>query len=252
MKAYTVNQLGKLAGVSVRTLHYYDEIGLLKPTEVRRNGYRSYGENELLRLQQILFFRELEFPLGDIKRIIDSPGFDAVAALKEHRRSIERKRTRLRSLVDTIDKTLAKLTEKAHMEDSELYDPFKDEEQREYQEEAKKRWGNTDAYRQSVERVGKMTKAQMAELKRGADEFMKVVAATAGKGAKSPEMQALIAQHYESLKTFYEPNLEMYRGLAEMYVSDPRFASYYEKYKPGLAKVMREAMIEYCDSRASE
>lgn len=247
--AYTINRLAELAGVSVRTLHYYDEIGLLKPSRIRSNGYREYAEAELLRLQQIMFFRELDFPLAEIKRVMASQRFDMRAALADQRRLIELKKKRLTGLIATIDKTIKKLNDEDTMNDEELYDAFSDEEQKQYAAEAKERWGTTEAYKQSQERLKKMTKADMAKLKEEGDRFMKVVAATMDKGATSPEFQALIDQHYNSLRIWYEPNLTMYRGLANMYVADPRFTAYYEKYAPGLAQVMRDAMIAYCDAR---
>lgn len=241
---YTVNQLATLAGISVRTLHHYDQVGLLRPASIRNNGYREYGETELLKLQQILFFRELEFSLDEIKRIMSMPNFDMRRALMEHREMIEQKKKRMGGLLKTIDKTIKRLNNEIIMEDKELFGDF-DHEQ--YAEEAKQRWGNTDAYKQSQERYAKMSKADIEKLKKDADAFMKVVAATADQGATSPAMQELIGQHYESLRTWYEPNLEMYRGLATMYVDDPRFTAYYEKYKQGLAVVMRDAMLHYAD-----
>ena len=247
---YTINNLAKLAGISVRTLHYYDQIDLLKPSRLRQNGYREYGETELLKLQQILFFRELDFTLADIKRIISSQNFSLQIALIDQRNLIELKQKRLSDLITTIDKTLKKITNEHTMNDQELYTAFSDEEQKKYAAEAKQRWGHTDAYQQSQERLKKMTPADLNNIKRDADLFMKKIAATMGQGATSPEFQSLIDQHYNSLKIWYEPNLELYRNLADMYVDDPRFKAYYEKFAPGLAEVMREAIVFYCTTRS--
>lgn len=247
---YTVQKLANLAGVSVRTLHYYDEVGLLKPTSVARNGYRQYGESELLRLQQILFFRELDFPLDDIKRIMSSPDFDIRRALLDHRAMIELKKKRLAGLIKTIDKTLTRLEKNEPMNEDalkEAYDTFGEETIKKYAEEVKQRWGHTDAYKQSMERYAKMTKDDLEKYKKDADVFMRAVAEVADQGPASPAMQEKIAQHFDALRTWYEPNFEMYRGLARMYVDDPRFTAYYEKYKPGLAKVFSEAMLRYAD-----
>lgn len=242
---YTVNQLAKISGVSVRTLHYYDEIGLLSPTREEKNGYRHYGEEELLKLQQILFFRELAFPLEEIKGIMSNPHFNMEAALLDQRKMIELKKKRLNQLLRTIDKTLQKFTEETPMEDNELYNGLSTEELEAYAKEAEKRWGNTEAYRVSKERAMKMSKEDIEELKRSGDLFQKKLAATMPKGPTSPEFQELIKEHYNSLRTFYEPNLEMYRGLADLYVDDPRFTDAYDRYAPGLAKCMREAMLYY-------
>lgn len=247
---YTVNKLATLAGISVRTLHYYDEVGLLVPTKLQKNGYRQYGQNEFLRLQQILFFRELDFPLEDIKRIMSSPSFDMKQALLDHRNMIELKKKRLGGLIKTIDKTLIQIDKNKPMDEQDLketYDTFGEDTVKKYAEEVKQRWGHTDAYKQSMERYAKLTKADMEKYKKDADIFMKKAAEVSVHGALSPEFQEIIDQHFDALRTWYEPNYEMYRGLAKMYVEDPRFEAYYEKYKPGLAKIFSEAMLHYAD-----
>ncbi len=247
---YSIHQLAELAGVSVRTLHYYDEIGLLRPGRVEKNGYRSYGENDLLRLQQIMFFRELDLPLADVKKMLDSPAFDRLRALRDHRKLIALKIKRLDGLTATIDKTIKKLNNELNMEDKELYDSFDMKEVDQYAEEAKQRWGQTDAYKQSVAKVKKLGKAGLARIAKESDELMKeIAAAAANEKPDSAAVQKLIARHFDNLRNFYEPTCEMYRGLAEMYVADQRFTAYYEKYRPGLAKFMREAMLAFCDAR---
>jgi DNA-binding transcriptional MerR regulator len=247
---YTVNQLATLASISVRTLHHYDQVGLLKPALIRKNGYREYGERELLLLQQILFFRELDFPIKEIQTIMSSPSFDMRRALRDHRTMIELKKKRLNGLIKTIDKTLMKLDHEQSLSDKdakEAYEHFGDDTVKKYSAEVRERWGHTEAYKQSMERYSKMTKADMEKYKSDADIFMKAVAEVADQGATSTAMQEKIAQHFDALRTWYEPNFEMYRGLAKMYVDDPRFTAYYEKYKPGLAKIFSEAMLYYAD-----
>lgn len=248
---YTVNKLAKAAGVSVRTLHYYDEVGLLKPSAIQKNGYRTYEEPELLKLQQILFFRELDFQVEEIKRIMSSPTFDIRQALRDHRAMIELKKKRLSGLIKTIDATLKKVNTQHPMMDEqdtkELYDTFGEDTVKKYAEEVKQRWGHTEAYKQSMERYAKMTKADLEKYKRDSDIFMKKVAETMDQGATSPEFQELIAAHFKSLSTWYEPNVEMYRGLASMYVEDPRFAAYYNGYREGLANVFSEGMLHFIE-----
>ncbi len=248
--SYTVNKLATLAGVSVRTLHYYDQVDLLKPSTIQKNGYRVYEERELLQLQQILFFRELDFPVEEIKRIMSASTFDMRQALHDHRAMIELKKKRLTGLIKTIDTTIKKLDNQNPMEEQdmkELYDTFGEDTIKKYGEEVKQRWGNTEAYKQSMELYKKTSKADLEKYKQDSDIFMKKVAATMDKGATSPEFQALIAEHFKSLSTWYEPNFEMYRGLASMYVDDPRFTAYYENYRVGLAKVFSEGMIYFID-----
>lgn len=247
--SYTIKQLAKLAETSVRTLHHYDQIGLLTPSRRSSNKYRAYEEAELLKLQQIMFFRELEFPLSDIKTILDNPNFDMTAALRDQKKMLELKKKRLDVLVETINKTIKKITKQKNMKDGELYDGLSKEESESYAKEAKERWGNTEAYKQSQERYGKMSDADKAKVKKAGEDLTAEIAQNMNKGAKSPEVQALIDRHYNSLRTFYEPNLTMYRGLGNMYADDARFAKYYDRFAPGLAVFMRDAIIEYCDNQ---
>jgi len=248
---YTIKKLARLSGVSVRTLHYYDEIGLLKPSFVGENGYRQYERPELMRLQHILFFRELAFPLAEIKTMIDAPDFDVAAALQEHKRLIENKRKQLGRLLHTIDKTITELTKGDPMKDEEIYDGLTGE-LKEYQKEAKERWGNTEAWRQSQARTKHWTKADYQRIAEDGKKFTQLLADTMDKGATSPEFQALIAKHHEGIEVFYDCPLTMYRYLGQMYVDDSRFAAYYNKFRPGLNVVVRDAIAHYCDVHANK
>jgi DNA-binding transcriptional MerR regulator len=249
LMAYTIQTLAKLAGISVRTLHHYDTLGLLQPTRLPKNGYRQYGEPELLKLQQILFYRELEFPLEEIKKILDDPRFDAKIALHEHKRLLLAKRKRLDQLVKTIDTTLTRLETHTPMNNEELYDAFKDEDVRQYQEEVKARWGNTDAYKQSIAKVNSMTKQQMIQLKADGKAFTQQLADNMDKGATHATIQALIEKHYQGVQFFYDCPYSVYRNLGQMYVDDPRFMAYYDNFRPGLAIFMRDAIAFYCDQK---
>jgi DNA-binding transcriptional MerR regulator len=245
---YTVNNLAKLAGITVRTLHHYDEIGLLKPKRKKANGYREYEEEELLRLQQIMFFRELEFSLEEVKEILDKPTFDISSTLLDHRKLIEIRKKRLNDLIRTIDRTLNKLNKKNNMEDKDLYSGFSKEESEAYAKEAKERWGNTEAYKQSAERTKNLTKEDWARMQAETDSILKNIVANMDKGPESKEVQAEIARHYASLRNFYEPDKEMYKGLGDMYVADERFAAFYKKYHKDLPQFMRDAMHVYADA----
>lgn len=247
--SYTVQQLADLSGVTVRTLHHYDEIGLLNPSRRKNNGYRFYEEKELLRLQQIMFFRELDFPLPEIRKILENPKFDATKALEDHKHLIEEKRKRLAGLVKTIDSTIKKIKKEITMNDEELYKSFKEHDEK-YADEAKARWGNTEAYKQSKERVAKMSKEDMIAIKKASDELMKEIALNMDKGPSSVEIQKLIGKHYDGLRAFYEPNLTMYKGLGDMYVADPRLTQTFEKYAKGLAVFMRDAIHIYAENNA--
>ena len=180
---------------------------------------------------------------------MNSRYLDMSVALQDQRKLLELKKKRLSGLIKTIDKTLTKLNHEKNMNDEELYDSFTKEKMDQYTKEAKERWGHTEAYKQSQERVKKLTKEDFARIKKEGDELMKELVKNMDKSPESKEVQKLIAQHYNNLRTFYEPNLKLYRGLANMYVDDPRFRAYYEKYAVGLAEFMKEAIIVYCDER---
>ena len=250
MKTYTIKQLADLAGVTVRTLHHYDQIGLLKPERETSNEYRRYGKEELLRLQQIMFFRELELPLEGIQNILDDTAFDVVGALEKHRELIELKKKRMQNLLKTIDKTIKKLNQETTMQDDELYDGFSKEELEAWNKEAKERWGHTAQYKQSAGKYESLSKEEKLKMKKNADALMEAIVANMDKAPDSPEVQVLVQQHYDSLKFFYEPNLEMYRGLADLYVGyqgDTRFRAYFEKYDEKLPEFMRDAIYAYCE-----
>ncbi|MFA6391967.1 MAG: MerR family transcriptional regulator [Patescibacteria group bacterium] len=251
---YTVKQLADLAGISVRTLHFYDQAGILKPDRTKANGYRYYEEKELLKLQQILFFRELDFSIQEIKKIISAPDFDMRTALKGQRKLIELKKNRLERLVETIDRTIQKINKEKNMADQDLYGNFSKEEMDRYTEEAREKWGNTDAYKQSQERVKKMGKAGLNQVLKESGLLTQEIAECMKKGEdpKGETVQKLIARHYDGLRAFYEPNFQIYRGLAGAYIGDDRFKANYEKVAEGLAQYMHDGMIHYCDTHESE
>jgi DNA-binding transcriptional MerR regulator len=248
--AYTVHELATLAGVSVRTLHYYDEIGLLVPASTLKNGYRQYEEPQLIRLQQILFFRELDFELSEIKELLSRPGYSVVGALREQKKLLELKRKRIGKLLTTINTTIMSITNDKKINNAELYDAFNDKDVKEYQEEVKQRWGNTDAYKQSMAKVSRMTKAEMEALKAQQKNLTERLAAGMDVSFESDEAQALVQEHYRGVQLFYDCPLEMYRNLGKMYVDDSRFTAYYDKFRPGLAVWLRDAINYFCDQCA--
>lgn len=240
---YTIKKLASAAGVSVRTLHYYDDIDLLKPSEVGDNNYRYYGESELLRLQQILFFRELEFPLEKIKLALDSPSFNNLEALRSHRLVLLKQKNRLSDLIKTIDRTITNLQKGASMTTNDLYGGFTKQQMEEYQAEAETRWGNTDAYKESVSRVKQMGKAGLQKVMEEGMHIELEMAELIGESVNSKAVQDLVIRHRAQIGKFYTVTDQIYRGLAEMYVADPRFAKHYDDVKPGLAKFLSDAML---------
>ena len=246
MKAYTVRQVADMAGVSVRTLHHYDHIGLLTPSSRTEAGYRLYAEEDLLRLQQILFFKELDFPLGEIRSILDDPGFDQVAALQNHRRLLQKRAERLTSLLKTIDKTIRKLTEDdMTLTDAELYEGFSQEQVERYRREARERWG--DVVEESEGRVRAMSRAQWQAVKEEGDQVTRALAALMDRAPGDPEVQGYIARHHAWIEHFYPAPAEVYRGLGQGYVEHEEFRKFYDQYRPGLAGFMQAAMACYAD-----
>ena len=241
---WTVGELANLAGVSVRTLHHYHQIGLLLPAHIGDNGYRSYGPDELVRLQQILFFRELEFPLDRIRALLDHPDFDAIAAYRDHRRLLVARRGQIDRLIATLDDELAKRGD-LMMDANDpvrISDRYTNEELAGLQEEAKQRWGDTDAWKQSQDRTKGYPNADYKRMEDDNRARLRALVADMANGIASPEVQAHIRNHREHLRQFYEPNNEMYRCLGNMYVDDDRFAAYFREIDPRLPEFLRDAM----------
>ena len=240
----TVKQLSKLAGVTPRTLHHYDQIGLLKPTRVGDNGYRYYGEESVLRLQQILFYRELGIPLEDIKKIMGRRDFDVLGALYSHREALQKQVTRLNRLVQTVDNTINHLKGNTIMSDKAYFEGFSEEEQEKYAAEAEELYGA-----ESVRASMKKWKSYSAEeKKRIMDEGSKNYAdmiAVMPKGPESPEAQAIVERWRKHMDYFWTPNLDQLLALANGYNDDPRFKATFDKMHPQLAEFMREAVQIY-------
>jgi DNA-binding transcriptional MerR regulator len=247
-RTYTVQQLARLAGVSVRTLHHYDHLGLLTPSARTAARYRQYGAADLLRLQQILFFKELDFPLADIQAILDDPGFDQVKALHDHRQMLLQEADRLGRLLKTIEKTISKLTEDnmTPMTDEELYEGFTPEQIERYTREANERY-DPKIVAESNRRVRNMSKAQWQAVKAEGGAVAQRLADLMDKQPNDAAVQAAIARHYAWVDNFWHPTAESYRGLGQGYAEHPEFRAFYEKYRPGLADFMCAAMAYYAD-----
>lgn len=247
MNTYTVSQLAKLAGVSIRTLHHYDKIGLLKPAKRARSNYRYYTKIELYRLQQILFYKELDFELADIKKILDDPDFDQLKALKFQKQELLNRERRLQKLVETIDKTITEIKEnKTMLTDEELYEGFSKEKIREIKEEVNENY-DAEVVAESNANVSNMTKADFDAIKEEQIQQAKDLAKLMNQAIDSDEVQAVIKRHHKTNEKFYKTSAKMYKGLADMYVSDARFAEFYNKHKSGLAKFFRDAMHAYAE-----
>lgn len=248
-KEYTVHELAKIAGISVRTLHHYDQIGLLKPGKRTDAGYRLYKDKDLLKLQQVLFYRELDFPLDAIKKIINKKGFDMASALEKHKAMLLERSKRTETLINTINKTIDSLKEEKNMlKDEELYEGFSKEEIESIKKEVNEKY-DPKLVAESNKRVRSMGKEQFAAVKKEGEDIARGLGElmAAGKKPDSAEAQALIARHFAHLNNFYTPTREMYQGLGNLYVTDDRFRVYYDKYGKGTADFVKAAIDVYCD-----
>lgn len=245
---YTVKEVAKLANVSVRALHHYDSIGLLRPAYIGENRYRYYGDTELLRLQQILFYREFGVPLAEIAAYLDAPDFDHVAALNTHRRRLELEAERYHQLIRTIDRTIARLTGEQTMPNEDLYKGFSPEKQREHE-----RW-LIDQYRPAMEQYiatakdhlseqapevmdGRM--AELAEIEHALAKHFK-----AGVHPTSEDLYELLERHRAWIASMWgrpcEPNA--YAGMADLYESHPDFEKRFETIAVGFTEFLTTAM----------
>jgi len=247
---YTVNQLAKLAGVSVRTLHYYNDIGLLNPEFRGPNGYRQYGEKTAVRLQQIMFFRELDFSLDEIRRILEQPDFDVLEALVAHKILLAKKEERIRTLLKTVDKTISKLKGETSMEIKDYYQGFSDEQIEKYRSEVRRRWGDK-TLRESEERVTKMGKEGFKVLQAEFSQIFEMVNNNMSKGIESEVIQEQVARWQRWLENFSHYPNEALVGLSGEYDQNPEFKKNFTAWNKEITGFFAQAVEYYC-GRAKE
>jgi DNA-binding transcriptional MerR regulator len=245
---FTVKQLSKLAGVTPRTLHHYDDIGLLKPSRVGDNGYRYYEEESLLKLQQILFYRELDFPLDDIRKIMARGDFNVLKALESHKDSLTRQMERTKRLLVTVDNTIHHIKGEKLMSQKGLFEGFSEKEQEQYAQEAEKMYG-PETVRASNKKWKSYSDAEKKRILAEGKAVYTDLASAMPKGSASKEVQAVIARWHKHMQYFWSPNDEQLLGLADLYNNDPRFRDNYEKVAPNLSEFMREAVKVYVEKR---
>lgn len=247
---YTVQRLGKVAGVSTRTLRYYDEIGILKPARINSSGYRIYGEREVDRLQHILFYRELGVSLESIKDIITAPSFDIAIALREHRGKLLAKREQLDLLIANVDKTIAASEGRVTMTDKEKFEGFKqkmiDDNEKKYGKEIRAKYGD-EQVEKSNKKFKEMTMEQYDEFERLGAIIIDTLKAAFATGDPAGELAQKAADlHRQWLSYSWDSyTKEAHAGVAQMYVDDERFTAYYDKEQPGLAAFLRDAVLIY-------
>jgi MerR family transcriptional regulator, thiopeptide resistance regulator len=245
---YTVKQLAEMAGVTVRTLHHYDEIALLKPSQVGANSYRYYDEEAVLRLQQILFYRELGLELTQIKDILDAPDFDYVRALESHRTALQARAKRLDTLIETVDDTIRHLKGEITMSNRKIFQGLTPE-----QEEDNTRAARLQYDRQIVNESARKWKDYSAAQKQAIfDEGNAIYddlarALDAGTPATDESVQAIFVRWHNHLLYFYEPTMEILRGLGELYRTDPGFIANFQKLHADLPDYLHAGIEQYVD-----
>jgi DNA-binding transcriptional MerR regulator len=247
---YKVKSLAVLAGVSPRTLRHYDVLGLLRPASTRPSGYRVYGGPEVDRLQQILFFRELDVPLEEIRRILDAPGYDAVTALRRHRKDLMERWTRLEKMIGSLDRTIEEKEGRNPMTDKEKFEAFKkgmvQENEAKYGAEVRRKYGD-DAVDGANRRILAMDETKIRSSEELAGEVIsKFLAAFETGDPTGPLAHEAAALHRLWLETYWKHyTKEAHAGVVRMYVEDPRFTGYYDRHKSGLAVFLRDAVLSW-------
>ena len=250
---YSIQQLSRLAGVSTRTLRWYDQIGLLKPGRVAESGYRYYGPGEVDRLQDILYYRALGVELARIKECLDDPSFDRLTALRSHLTALETERARLDGLIASVKQTIYTQERNEIMEDTQKFEAFKrravEENERKYGAEIREKYGDAEVDDANARVMG-LTAEQYREWTELNREILDRLAAavTAGADPAGGEGREIAALHRRWLTvTGNKYDAAKHRGLAELYVADQRFTAYYDKTVSGCAEFLRDAVIRWAE-----
>ncbi|MGW3511863.1 MerR family transcriptional regulator [Streptomyces sp. NPDC000994] len=244
--SYSVGQVAGFAGVTVRTLHHYDDIGLLVPGERSHAGHRRYGDADLDRLQQILFYRELGFPLEEVAALLDDPEADPGVHLRRRHELLTARIEKLKKMAAAVEKAMEARRMGIDLTPEERFEVFGDHDPEQYADEVRQRWGDTEAYRQSQRRTASYTKEDWKRLTEEQDAIHRRMAALldAGTPAGSEAAMDVAEEHRRFISgSYYDCGHEMHTCLAQMYVADPRFTATYEKIRPGLAAYLREAIL---------
>jgi len=241
----TVGAMAELAGVTVRTLHHYHEVGLVVPSGRTDAGYRTYSAEEVERLQEVLFYRELGFSLDAIGELMSRPDYDRAAVLQQQRFLLARKADRLFAMIDAVDRAIVAERNGVRMSNEEILEVFGDFDPADYEEEAQARWGETDAYKQSAQRTARYGKAEWQAIKAESEGIYRSFVALMGAGVPAEDARAMdvAEQHRMHISNwFYDCPVQMHAGLGQMYVTDLRFQENIDKHGEGLAEYMAVAI----------
>jgi len=251
---YTIQKLAQLAGVSTRTLRYYDEIGLLPPKRINSSGYRIYGRKEVDRLQQIMFYRELGIELETIKQIIDDPSFSKKEALRQHRENLLNQRKRIDLLLQNIEKTLNEIERGIGMTDQDKFLGFKtkvlEENERKYGKEIREKYGEKEVEASNAKFMN-MSQEEYARLNQLEETLRMTLKEALKTDSPTGELGQKVADLHRQWLMFYWPSYskEAHRGLAQMYLADDRFKEYYDNIIPGAAKFLHDAILAYTGNK---
>jgi MerR family transcriptional regulator, thiopeptide resistance regulator len=250
---YSVGQVAAFSGVTVRTLRHYDQIGILSPGRALPNGYRRYDDGDLDRLRQILFYRELGFPLEEVGTILKDAPADEPVHLRRQHRLLKDRIARLERIVAIVEKEMEARQMGISLTPEERFEVFGDFAPEDHAKEAERRWGETDAFRQSQRRLANYTKADWQELKaQSADIDRRLIAALEAGADSADEVAMDLAEEHRMHITrwFYDCGHDIHRGLGDMYIADTRFTAHYEEIAPGLAQFLRDAI--HANARRAE
>ncbi|MEU0946497.1 MerR family transcriptional regulator [Streptomyces canus] len=244
--SYSVGQVAGFAGVTVRTLHHYDDIGLLVPSERSHAGHRRYSDADLDRLQQILFYRELGFPLDEVAALLDDPAADPRAHLRRRHELLTARIEKLQKMAAAVEHAMEARTMGIDLTPEEKFEVFGDKDPEQYAEEAEQRWGGTDVYAESQRRAARYTKDDWKRITAAVKDWEERYTAlmAAGEPPAGERAMDLAEEHRRHIGTWYfECPYEMHTCLAEMYVSDERFKAYYDSMHEGLAAHLKDAIL---------
>jgi DNA-binding transcriptional MerR regulator len=241
---FTVHQVSKLAGISRRTLHYYDEIGLLKPARKGANGYRYYDDVALLRLQQIMLYRALDMPLDRIRRILGRRDFDALRAMETHAEELRKRIRHMKRLIGLAESAILHLKGEKAMSPMQMFEPFSEEQQADYEMEAMRMY-DPATVKASVIQWKAYSPAEKQKIGEEGNAVYRDFLLALPRGAASPEARACVERWRRHLEYFWKPNDDQLLGLADGYNDDPRFKANFDKLDPNLAAFVREAVRVY-------
>ncbi|MFH8787698.1 MerR family transcriptional regulator [Streptomyces roseoverticillatus] len=251
--SYSVGQVAAFAGVTVRTLHHYDEIGLLSPGGRSHAGHRRYDDADLDRLQQILFYRELGFPLDEVAVLLDEPGADPAEHLRRQHGLLTERIEQLQRMATAVEHAMEAKKMGIKLTPEEKFEVFGDFDPDVHAEEVEQRWGDTEAYRESQRRTASYTKEDWQRIQDETNGLNTRIAALMGTGAAADSAEAmdLAEEHRQQIVRFYyDCTYEIHTGIAEMYVTDERFAAHYEAIRPGMGTYLRDAIRANAERKA--